>query len=66
METPRHDTGLIGEETAVPPCRINLPGRRVDCSKPARRHASGFLQHVVFVDQKIVSRCFRGIINKTN
>lgn len=30
------------------PCRINFPRGRAGCHKPARRHASGFLQHVVF------------------
>lgn len=31
------------------PCRINFPRGRAGCHKPARRHASGLSQHVVFV-----------------
>lgn len=37
------------------PCRINLPKGRAGCNKPARRHASGFWQHVVTVYKGIRS-----------
>jgi hypothetical protein len=37
------------------PCHINLPKGRAGCNKPARRHASGFRQHVVFVYKGIRS-----------
>jgi len=37
------------------PCRINLARGRAGCHKPARRHASGFSQHVVLVYRSILS-----------